>query len=227
MDARVGLLFLFVLGAALVGDARQLAATELSTRSVLISHISGTIQASEKVARDDNVCSFCEEYATEALDYLSKNKTQTEITEALYLSCSRLRPFKKECITLVDYYVPLFFKEVSSIQPEQICETVKLCEKVVLIASQLHQDSCDMCHRAVSELEIKLKDPDTQLEVIELLMKACNSMQNNNNVKKCKRMVFEYGPLILTNAERFLETKDICTMLHACNGAQQASLADS
>ena len=29
-------------------------------------------------------------------------------------------------------------------------------------------------------------------------------------------MVFEYGPVIMTNAEQFLETTDLCTMLHAC-----------
>ncbi|KAK4582228.1 hypothetical protein RGQ29_025410 [Quercus rubra] len=42
------------------------------------------------------------------------------------------------------------------------------------------------------------------LEIIELLLKACNSMENY--VKKCKKMVFEYGPLILANAEKFLES---------------------
>lgn len=45
-------------------------------------------------------------------------------------------------------------------------------------------------------------------------------------------MVFEYGPLFLSNAEQFLETTDICTMLHACDsptaGAKQTVLkADS
>jgi saposin len=29
-------------------------------------------------------------------------------------------------------------------------------------------------------------------------------------------MVFEYGPVILANAEQFLETTDLCTVLHAC-----------
>ncbi|GLU14916.1 hypothetical protein SLE2022_314570 [Rubroshorea leprosula] len=225
MDARVGLLFLVVLGATFVGDARQLSATEFFPRSVLISHISGKIQASEKFAQNDNFCTLCEEYATEALDYLSKNETKTEVLEILYTTCSRLPPFKVECIHLVDYYVTLFYTELSSIQPEQLCKTLNLCENMVLISSQFHEDSCSMCHRAVSELETKLQDPDTQLEIIELLLKACDSIQNF--AKKCKRMVFEYGPMILANAEQFLETNDICTMLRACNGSNKASLADS
>ncbi|KAL8154428.1 hypothetical protein V2J09_012188 [Rumex salicifolius] len=29
-------------------------------------------------------------------------------------------------------------------------------------------------------------------------------------------MVFEYGPLILVNAEKYLENTDVCATLHAC-----------
>lgn len=37
---------------------------------------------------------------------------------------------------------------------------------------------------------------------------------------QCKRMVFEYGPVILANAEQLLETTDICKALHACNSTK-------
>ncbi|KAE8718276.1 putative Cytochrome P450 [Hibiscus syriacus] len=165
------------------------------------------------------------EYATEGIDFLSRNKTQTKIVKLLHNSCSRIPSFEQQCITLVDYYVSLFFVEISSIRPGVVCQRVKLCQKVALISSQIRENSCGVCHRAVSEVLTKLKDPDTQLEIIEILLKACNSVQNY--VKKCKKMVFEYGPLILVNAEHFLETTDICTILHACNGAKQAFVADS
>ncbi|XVF29685.1 hypothetical protein REPUB_Repub15cG0143500 [Reevesia pubescens] len=228
MDVRFGLLFLFVLGAGWACDARQLEDAE-----VVISHAS-VVQINqgqdgevlETVSRNDNVCTLCEEFAIEAIDFLSQNKTQTEIVDLLHKSCSRIPSFELQCITLVDYYVPLFFVEISLIQPEDFCQKVNICQKVALISSQIREDSCDVCHRAVSDILIKLKDPDTQLEIIELLLKACNSVQNY--VKKCKKMVFEYGPLILANAEKFLETTDVCTILHACNGSKQASvLADS
>jgi len=29
-------------------------------------------------------------------------------------------------------------------------------------------------------------------------------------------MVFEYGPLIIVKAEKYLKTTDICTTLHVC-----------
>jgi len=31
-------------------------------------------------------------------------------------------------------------------------------------------------------------------------------------------MVFEYGPLMLTDLQKFLEKKDVCTILHVCPG---------
>ncbi|KAK8571449.1 hypothetical protein V6N13_047137 [Hibiscus sabdariffa] len=179
----------------------------------------------EKVARNDNVCTLCEEYTSEAIDYLSQNKTQTEIVELLHKSCSRIPSFMKQCITLVDYYSSLFFLEISSIQPQDFCTKFNLCQKVALISSRIREDSCGMCHHAVSEVLNKLQDPEIKLEIIQLLLKGCNSVQNY--VQKCKQIVFEYGPLILVNAEQFLETTDVCTILHACDGGKQASVADS
>ncbi|XP_008245127.1 PREDICTED: prosaposin [Prunus mume] len=221
MDVRVGVLVLFVLGASWAGDARHLANLNLPVTKTA-HHIqeveTQTLQVSgDEFVGNDNVCTLCEEFAAQALDYLDENKTQTEIIEALHQTCSQLRSFKQQCITLVDYYAPLFFLEVYSLQPSEFCRKVNLCQQVALFSSQLREDSCGLCHRAVSEVLVKLKDPDTQLEIIELLLKACNSVENY--AKKCKRIVFEYGPLFLANAEQFLETTDICTTLHACNSS--------
>ncbi|XP_030466003.1 uncharacterized protein LOC115685122 [Syzygium oleosum] len=200
MDGKIGVLFVLVLSTTFICDARQL----------------NSIVGGEGL-RNDNVCMLCEEYTAQALDYISDNKTQTEILELLHKSCSHLPSFKQECITLVDSYATLFFTEVSSVEPEEFCRKVNLCEKVAFLSSQLQDDSCELCHHAVSEVLDKLKDPDTQMDIIQILLKACNSMENY--AKKCKKMVFEYGPLILANAEQFLESNDICTTLHACKAS--------
>ncbi|KAL3627960.1 hypothetical protein CASFOL_028062 [Castilleja foliolosa] len=154
---------------------------------------------------DERLCKLCEEFADQALNYLSENKTQTEIIDTLHKSCSKIPSFKQQCIVLVDYYAPLFFLEVSSIETDQFCRKVDLCEERVSISHRLSQDKCGVCHDVVSEALLKLKDPDTELEIVQLLLKTCNSI--GKNVKKCKRLVFEYAPVILVNAEQFLETK--------------------
>lgn len=219
MNVRVGVFVLLVLGASWACYARELSTSE---KNYVISGFSevnyekSRRQAEVRQAvKNDEMCTMCEEYVSQALNYLAENKTQMEVIEALHKSCSKLHSLNQQCITLVDYYAPLFFLQISQVQPRDFCQKMNLCEKTAITSQPLYQDSCGFCHRAVAEVILKLKDPDTQLEIIEVLLKGCNSMENY--VKKCKRMVFEYGPLILANAEKFLETTDICTMLHACD----------
>ncbi|KAJ6922632.1 prosaposin-like isoform X1 [Populus alba x Populus x berolinensis] len=224
MDMRIGLLFLLTLSAAGSTAARQMAATEIfrtTTGTYDIpaikmknQELETDIQTSNNVTRKDEVCTLCEEFAAQALDYMAENKTQTEILQILHKTCSRLTTFKQECITLVDYYSSIFFSYVSSVQSDDFCRKYNLCHEMEIFSVKHQEDSCSICQHAISEVLVKLKDPDTQLEIIDLLLKACNSMENY--AKKCKRMVFEYGPLILINAEQFLERKDVCTLLHAC-----------
>ncbi|CAK9144490.1 unnamed protein product [Ilex paraguariensis] len=231
MDARVGLLFLFVVGASWACNARELGRSDLFAEETRIPTVSvlrlnrqesvEEVLAAAKNGRNEEVCTMCEEFVGDALNYLAENKTQTEITHILHKSCSKLLSFKQECITLVDYYAPLFFLEVSSIQPGDFCRKVNLCGQTVSFSQRLSEDSCGICHHAVEEALLKLKDPDTQLEIIEVLLKACNAVESY--VKKCKRMVFEYGPVILINAEQFLESNDICTILQACDSPTASS----
>ncbi|XP_061368512.1 uncharacterized protein LOC133311475 isoform X1 [Gastrolobium bilobum] len=206
MKGRMGLLFLVLLGAAWACDARGLA---------------------NQINRKPDVCALCEEYTAKALDYLNANKTQNEIIDILRNTCSQLLSFKQQCITLVDYYAPLFFVEIASIQPGDFCNKVNLCQHIASISLQVQEHSCEFCKDTVSELLAKLKNPDTELEIIETLLKVCNSVDKYAN--KCKRLVFQYGPLVFLSAEKFLETTDICTALHACKLStvvdQKASLS--
>ncbi|KAK7294829.1 hypothetical protein RJT34_17726 [Clitoria ternatea] len=204
MEGKTGLLFLIVLGAAWACDARELAKPD---------------QWNE-LRKIPDVCALCEEYTSKALDYLNQKKTQNEIIEILHNTCHQLHSFKQKCIAFVDHYAPLFFSEISSIQPEDFCHKANLCQHVANISLQVQENSCEFCKDTVSVLLAKLKDPDTELEIIETLLKVCNSVEKY--ASKCKRMVLEFGPLILENAEKFLEKTDICTALHACRASTVA-----
>ncbi|KAL8526503.1 hypothetical protein ACS0TY_015633 [Phlomoides rotata] len=221
MDNRV-LLFLFVVSSYWCCNARDLTANHVNGISEIVTVLQSSdklteneAQHVEEVSKNENLCTMCEQFATEALDYLEQNKTQFEIISMLHKSCSKIPSFKQQCTVLVDYYAPLFFLEVSSIQAEGFCKKVDLCQDGVSFSQLVSKDKCDVCHNVVSEALLKLKDPDTELEILETLLKACNSI--GKSVQKCKRLVFEYAPIILTNAQQFLETNDICTILHACD----------
>lgn len=198
----------------LTGQSKIVSALELSEKlpEREILHV-------EEINKNDQLCGLCEEFAAEAINYLSENKTQTEIISILHKSCSKIPSFKQQCIVLVDYYAPLFFLEASTIQAEEFCRKVALCQDVT--ALRRHSEiECNLCHDVLTEALLKLKDPNTELEVVQVLLKACNSI--GKSAKKCKKLVFEYAPLILVNAEQFLEANDLCTILHACAPAAQA-----
>ncbi|KAL9268061.1 Prosaposin-like protein [Drosera capensis] len=205
MDRRVGLMFLLMLAVNLVCDARDLPSSD----------ISGVKETTKKI----DVCTLCEEYATVALDYLSEDKTQTEVIEVLHEACSQLHSLAQECVTVVDHYLPLFFSEISLVDADDFCKKVNLCgtTKISSLLVKVDDDKCDICNHAVDEIKTKLKDPDAKLEIIEALLKECDAMKSY--AKKCKTLVFEFGPLILANAEKFLDKTDICIASHACSAS--------
>ncbi|CAL9228731.1 unnamed protein product [Arabidopsis halleri] len=175
------------------------------------------LQPFESAHDDNQVCELCDKYVTLAIDYLQDYDNQNALVQALHISCSQIPPLKKQCLSMVDHYTQLFFTQVSTIKSDQICKRPNLCQAVTPpFASQVHQGNCEACRQTVSEVVTKLKDPQTKLKIIRLLLKECKSL--NNYQDKCKKMVFEYGPLMLTDLEKFLEKKDVCSILHVCPG---------
>ncbi|XP_056685432.1 protein FAR1-RELATED SEQUENCE 5 [Spinacia oleracea] len=89
--------------------------------------------------------------------------------------------------TLMNYYAPLFFLEVSSVEP---------------VKDFVRKLSSSCCDKALE----KLNDPDTE----------------------CKSMVFEFGPLILVDAGKFIQNVDLCSTFDAWSrynaGKQQESV---
>ncbi|XP_059428900.1 uncharacterized protein LOC132162639 [Corylus avellana] len=170
----------------------------------------------EHVSRKAKGCRLCEEYMTQTLDYLAENKTQAMVFDNLHDLCSGTGSLRQECITLVDHYVPIFFLEASSVQPEEFCRGYHLCQQFEM-GSQIDEITDGICKRAVSSLLSELKDPESQLQIIQSLFQACRfSNSVENHAVKCKRMVLMYGPQLLAEAVNFLETSDMCSTLDAC-----------
>ncbi|PKA67231.1 hypothetical protein AXF42_Ash004723 [Apostasia shenzhenica] len=160
------------------------------------------------------LCELCEDFIAKTLYILNENETQIEIMDSLHQVCTHFRSFKQQCISLVDYHVPLFFSEIAKLQPNLLCEKVKLCDEISLLQQVRRNDPCTLCHNVVNQILAKLDDPDLQLEIIQTLLKVCN--QADTYANKCKKLVLEYAPIILANTEKFFEKTDVCTAMHVC-----------
>lgn len=82
----------------------------------------------------------------------------------ILIPCS-LTSFFGQCVTLVDYYAPLFFSEVSMISPEQFCDKVNLCDETAQVSLLKSGDACTLCQNVLGEVLSKLQDPDTEVVV--------------------------------------------------------------
>ncbi|KAJ4977062.1 hypothetical protein NE237_002168 [Protea cynaroides] len=82
--------------------------------------------------------------------------------------------------------------------------------------------SCAGCHAAMEEIRDGFEDPRMKIKLLKILLKACDNVENH--VKECKRMVMEYGPLIMANIGKFLSDNDFCTMVHICKHSSHNTL---
>ncbi|CAA6658131.1 unnamed protein product [Spirodela intermedia] len=74
---------------------------------------------------------------------------------------------------------------------------------------------CDACHVAAEQIRRGLDDHEQQIKIIKALLEACESLPSHAN--QCKRSVFQYGPLVLGNLQKFLIGNDLCILLRMCD----------
>ncbi|XP_071684047.1 uncharacterized protein [Lolium perenne] len=181
-----------------------------------VSRGEGSTVANEKL------CQLCQQYSTEALFYLQQNETKAEILGVLNHACANLGPLRQQCITLVDYYIPILLLEVSVVKPEQFCESAHLCPKGPAMRVSARGEACGLCHQALVEVLTMLKDPNAKLEIVKLLLKTCS--KSEQYAPLCKRLVLEYTPLVLVKLQKYLETTDVCYAIHACKTGTPATM---
>ncbi|KAI3975243.1 hypothetical protein MKX01_039279 [Papaver californicum] len=194
---------------------------------------------------NDGVCTFCEQFTSQALHYVTQNKTKSEIIQSLEQACSLLQYssfMEQQCLTLVDQHVSLFFHEIPTIKPLEFCKTLNLCPSEFEAATgstdchnladsrhspnnttvddnnsqaKSSQDYCTLCHCALATVLAKLKDPISQQQILNAIV-----LKGCGLIKKyvggCDELVMKYGPLILENLASLLETFTCNSVIHVC-----------
>ncbi|KAL0928911.1 hypothetical protein M5K25_000843 [Dendrobium thyrsiflorum] len=184
-----------------------------------IEHLN-MMDANAVITKNEKFCEICQDFTTKVISFFEKDGTA--INQTLYHVCSHLKSLEQKCLSVVDHFISILFAEIAKLQPEKICKKVNLCENKGLAHVIKYDDPCTICHNVVSEVLSKLDDPDAQLEIIQKLLKGCGQIGNFS--LQCKRLVLEYGPIIIVNAEKFFEDKDVCTAIHACKAHQIAAI---
>jgi len=169
------------------------------------------------------ICSACENLASGAVTYLSEKQTQDKIMELLHHACSQSFSLEQKCVELMDSYATLLFAKISEIKPEEFCKQYGLCRDTTFFSGVGSDSTCVFCHHLLDEIMSKLKDPDAEFEIIQILIKECNKIEGH--VQQCKRLVLQYIPLIMVNGEKFLEKNDVCALVQACPASQKTTIS--
>ncbi|KAF0905377.1 hypothetical protein E2562_004358 [Oryza meyeriana var. granulata] len=170
-------------------------------------------------SKHNPLCSACENITREAINFLSEKQIQDKIMTILHDTCSQTFSFEQKCLEILDSYATLVFAKIAEIKPDEFCKQYGLCRDTALFSAVKSESTCVFCHHIIDEIVSKLKDPDAEFEIIQLLLKECNKIEGHQ--QQCKRMVLQYVPLVLVNGEKFLEKNNVCAMIQACDAGKR------
>ncbi|XP_023158099.1 uncharacterized protein [Zea mays] len=173
------LTLLLLLAAACGPAAHAHDAVELPHHgSALKEQISST-KIPARLKSGSGLCSACENFTSEAVTYLGKEQTQDRIMEFLHDACSQSFSFEQKCVELMDSYATLLFAKITEIRPEAFCKRYGLCRDTALLSGVGSDSTCVFCHHLLDEIMSKLKDPDAEFEIIQILVKECNKIEGH------------------------------------------------
>ncbi|TVU27332.1 hypothetical protein EJB05_29935 [Eragrostis curvula] len=127
------------------------------------------------------------------------------------------------CIELMDSYATLLFAKIMEIKPKEFCKQYGLCRDIAFFSNVRTGSTCVFCRHLLDKIMSKLKDPDAEFEIIQILLKECSKIEGH--VQQCKRLVLQYIPLILVNGEKFLEKNDVCALVQACDASPKRTVS--
>ena len=79
---------------------------------------------------NDSVCNICKDMVQQARDQLESNQTQEDLKAVFEGSCRLIHvtPIVKECITIVDQFIPELVETLASqMNPSLVCSVAGLC----------------------------------------------------------------------------------------------------
>lgn len=154
-----------------------------------ISHCVEEVWPQSEFPEDnDSVCQICKDMVKQARDQLQSNETQEELEEVFEGSCKLIpiKPITKECIALVDDFIPeLTEMLVSSMNPTAVCSVAGLCnspriDKLIATSgatNDVQLDSCANCSVAFASVEKYLHNTP-KVDVMGRLIQVCGELSS-------------------------------------------------
>nr|XP_004656049.1 proactivator polypeptide-like 1 [Jaculus jaculus] len=180
-------------------------------------------------------CEVCLSVIQELDQWLETNSTETMISHALERVCSIMpTSLVQQCITLVDTYSPSLVQFVTRVTPDQVCQTIRLCNNrrrarslpktqttvPSLLLDEENQGSfCQGCKRLLGVSSQNLERKSTKRDILRAFKSGCSILPLPYLVQ-CNRFVVEYEPVLIESLRFMMDPAAVCKKVGACHGSR-------
>jgi len=159
---------------------------------------------------DDLKCTACETVISLVDHWLDEGKTHEEIKKLVAQVCSYVGPkYADICSALLDGELEQIIKYIETMEPKQVCETIKLCP-----AEFKDNTGCSVCKFIVDALENYIEDPHSEQQIVNLLDRLCKMFPKYESV--CDQLV-AYGVMELVELiKQKGDPQEVCQIIKLC-----------
>lgn len=192
-----------------------------------------------KVPEDnDDVCNVCKDMVQQARDQLESNQTQNDLKAVFEGSCKliRIKTIVKECVTLVDQFIPDLVETLASqMNPSVVCSVAGLCNsahidqlleesnrptsKMIDVRShslekdEIEPDDCTKCLTVAAHMEYKLNNSPRD-RVLRNALNLCAELSTFTDA--CSATVLTYFDTLFAHLRQNFNSRNICHLSGQC-----------
>lgn len=185
---------------------------------------------------NDNVCNVCKDMVQQARDQLQSNQTQNDLRAVFEGSCKliHIQPIVKECINIVDQYIPDLVETLASqMNPSVVCSVAGLCnsahidklleESTIKIDEmktrsleddELEPDECTKCYTVAAHMESKLNNTSRD-KMLQQMLNMCTEFGTFTDA--CSVTILTYFNTIYAHLQENFNAQNICHLSGQCS----------
>ncbi|RLU22887.1 hypothetical protein DMN91_005165 [Ooceraea biroi] len=189
---------------------------------------------------NDNVCGICKDMVQQARDQLESNQTQQELKDVFEGSCKliHIKPIVKECISLVDEFIPELVDTVASqMNPSVVCTVAGLCNNaridkllsqyketpvkkvkptplVLMKNDEVEPDTCTKCYTIANHMESRLRNMPRD-KMLEQFLRVCGQLGSYSD--SCANIVLRHFDVIYDHLQNNFNADNICHLSGQCS----------
>ncbi|XP_037274476.1 prosaposin [Rhipicephalus microplus] len=184
--------------------------------------------ASTSITKKEATCTQCKTAMKHARELFQKLPLEGVRSAVLKVCHKRLGTANPECSTLVNVFLPSFFKYLQSLNPEEFCAYVDRCKSVnppklsIPSLPKANDDlTCDFCKQLVEHVRQMFAANATQEEFKQALLNFCEEL--GAAAEECQSLVDKYYDTVYTYFLDALDPDVFCHTIGLCSNSGMKS----